>query len=78
MSMYWGDFTCFTATTYFVANNVDFVRNAILLGLITVLHMRGGGRGQPNLLQYYMKGGSAETPKLYYVIYEQPLIVLLA
>ena len=25
------------------------------------------------LLQYYMGGGSTETPKLYYVIYEQPL-----
>ena len=25
------------------------------------------------LLQYYMGGGSSETPKLYYVIYEQPL-----
>ena len=33
------------------------------------------GGGQANLLQYYMgAGGSAETPKLYYVIYEQPLI----
>ena len=32
------------------------------------------GGGQANLLQYYMgAGGSAETPKLYYVIYEQPL-----
>ena len=31
------------------------------------------GGGQANLLQYYMGGGSAETPKLYYVIYEQPL-----
>ena len=28
----------------------------------------------PDLLQYYMGwGGSADTPKLYYVIYEQPL-----
>ena len=34
------------------------------------------GGGQANLLQYYM-GGSAETPKLYYVIYEQPLTVSL-
>ena len=33
-----------------------------------------GGGGQANLLQYYMgAGGSAETHKLYYVIYEQPL-----
>ena len=32
------------------------------------------GGGQANLLQYYMGGGvSSETPKLYYVIYEQPL-----
>ena len=56
------DFTCFAATTDFVANYVDFFKNAIL-------------RGLPDLLQYYMGGGwSAETPKLYYVIYEQPLI----
>ena len=27
----------------------------------------------PDLLQYYIWGGSSETPKLYYVIYEQPL-----
>ena len=44
--------------------------------------------GLPDLLQYYIRGGgglgqfitilhgggSSETPKLYYVIYEQPLI----
>ena len=33
------------------------------------------GGGLPDLLQYYMGGGSSETPKLYYVIYEQPLTV---
>ena len=44
-----------------------------LAGFITILH---GGGGQANLLQYYMgAGGSAETPKLYYVIYEQPLMM---
>ena len=30
------------------------------------------GGGLSDLLQYYM-GGSSETPKLYYIIYEQPL-----
>ena len=34
-----------------------------------------GEGGQANLLQYYMgAGGAAETPQLYYVIYEQPLM----
>ena len=56
MSMYWGDFTCFTATTHFVANYEEFCKKRNFTGssrFITVLH--------------------AETPKLYYVIYEQPL-----
>ena len=59
MSMYWGDFTCFTATTHFVANCVEFCKTGNFKGsarFITVLHKRGG------------------TPKLYYVIHEQPLI----
>ena len=31
-----------------------------------------------DLLQYYMgEGGSSETPKLYYVIYEKPLITTI-
>ena len=55
------DFACFTAITHFVANYVNFCKNAMLGGL-------------PDLLQYYIWGG--ETPKLYYVIYEQPLNVM--
>ena len=39
------DFTCFAATTDFVANYVDFFKNAIL-------------RGLPDLLQFYMGGGN--------------------
>ena len=36
-------------------------------------------RGLPDLLQYYIREGvSTETPKLYYVIYEQPLILISA
>ena len=39
--------------------------------IITILH-RGG---LPDLLQYYIgRGGSTETPKMYYVIYERPLM----
>ena len=42
-------------------------------GLPDLLQYYMGG-GRANLLQYYMGGGgSSETPKLYYVIYEQPL-----
>ena len=51
--------------------------------IITILH-RGGlpdllqyyiGGGLLNLLQYYIgRGGSTETPKMYYVIYERPLM----
>ena len=43
-------------------------------GLPDLLQYYMGG-GRANLLQYYMGGGSSETPKLYYVIYEQPLII---
>ena len=61
MSMYWGDFTCFTATTHFVANYVEFCKKRNFMGssrFITVLHTWGG---QDNLLQYYMgAGGSAQ------------------
>ena len=39
---------------------------------ITILH--GGGSGQ-FITILHGGGGSAETPKLYYVIYEQPLMV---
>ena len=60
--------------THFVANYEFFCKNAMLGGL-------------PDLLQYYIPGGvrtiyynitwagggASETPKLYYVIYEQPL-----
>ena len=49
----------FAAIMHFVANYVKFCKNAMLGGL-------------PDLLQYYI-GGSSETPKLYYVIYDQPL-----
>ena len=76
MSMYWGDFTCFTATTHFVANYVEFCKNRQFTGssrFITVLHKRGGGVS-PICYNITWGGGSAETPKLYYVIYEQPLI----
>ena len=39
---------------------------------ITILH--GGGSGQ--FITILHGGGSSETPKLYYVIYEQPLMVV--
>ena len=36
------------------------------------------GRGQLNLSKYYMGGGgSTNTPKMYYVIYEQPLMIMI-
>ena len=41
MSVYWGDFTCFTATTHFVANYVEFCKKRNFTGssrFITVLH----------------------------------------
>ena len=41
---------------------------------ITILH--GGGLGQ-FITILHGGGGSAETPKLYYVIYEQPLMLTL-
>ena len=44
MSMYWGDFTCFTATTHFVANYVEFCKKRNFTGysrFITVLHKFG-------------------------------------
>ena len=58
MSMYWGDFTCFTATTHFVANYVEFCKKRNFTGssrFITVLHMGGC---QPNLLH----GGGLPRP----------------
>ena len=36
--------------------------------------------GQPNLLQYYMGGGSTDTPQMYYVMYmklNSPSYILL-
>ena len=50
MSMYWGDFTCFTATTHFVANYVEFCKKRNFTGssrFITVLHKQGGGLPRP-------------------------------
>ena len=63
MSVYWGDFTCFTvkqysATTHFVANYVEFCKKRNFTGssqFITVYH--GGGGGRPNLFQYYLGVG---------------------
>ena len=57
MFMYW-DFTCFTATTHFVANYVEFCKKRNFTGssrFITVLHMGGC---QPNLLH----GGVCQGP----------------
>ena len=44
MSMYWGDFTCFTATAHFVANYVEFCKKHNFTGssrFITILHKGG-------------------------------------
>ena len=64
MSMYW-NFTCFFATTHFLANFVEFCKKRNFTEssqFIKVLHR---------------VRGSAETPKLYYVIYEKPLITTI-
>ena len=73
-----------THFTHFVAIYAYFY---VTLGgsaqIITILHRGGSARfitilhrgGLLNLLQYYIgRGGSTETPKMYYVIYEQPLM----
>ena len=50
------DFTCFAATTHFVANYVEFCKkNAIL-------------RGLPDLLQYYITGGGCVCRNLQIVL----------
>ena len=54
MFMYW-DFTCFTATTHFVANYVEFCKKRNFTGstrFITVLHKRevGGGLPRPQIV----------------------------
>ena len=69
------DFACVTAIMHFVANYVKFCKNAILGDLHDLLQYYIPGGGEANLLQYYMVGGSSDTPKLYYVIYEQPLMI---
>ena len=71
------DFACFTAITHFVANYVKFCIKAMLGGLPDLLqyYIRGGGRPIYYNITRGGGGGSSETPKLYYVIYKQPLTI---
>ena len=67
------DFACFTAITHFVANCVKFCKNA-MLGVFPIYYSITylGGVFSGQFITILHEG---ETPKLYYVIYEQPLTV---
>ena len=74
------------ATHAFCRDLIIICKNAILGGssqIITILHRGGYAQfitilhrgGYVQFITYYIgRGGSAGTPKMYYVIYERPLI----